>query len=432
MRATLIGLILGLLTACGNNERVPDLGSPDLIIRHVNVVDVDSGRVLADRLVAMADGKFTAVIADPGTFEPAAGTHMIDGTGTYAIPGLWDMHVHVCWSDTNASLLLPALLAHGITGVRDMGGDLRLVNAFKKRANDDPSLGPDLIGCGPLLDGDPPVFPDFSVPLDGASKVEYVIDSLVANGADFIKVYSLLGRNEFDRIAAHCRSINIPFEGHLSELVEPEHAIDQGQRSIEHLNRLDELWSTSPALLDSLATRMVRSGAWSCPTLVVYDRKARAHDPALRDSSLDALVPGLQQEWISWLADRTGRYATPRAHDSLRLAFERQMALVKRLHDLGVPILAGSDLGGQAFIYPGTGLLEELDLLVRAGLTPNEALRAATILPARYFGKADERGSIAVGKQADLVLLNADPLGSIANVRTIEKVIHRGVLIGTH
>ena len=429
MRYLLLAAVVAALACCRPGGTALELDAPDLVIRHVNVVDVESGRVVPDQLIAIKNGRFTAVMADPIFWKPGSDMRVIDGAGKYAMPGLWDMHVHVCWSDTNATLLMPALLRHGITGVRDMGGDLHMANAFKQRVQADPRLGPDIMACGPILDGDPPVFTDFTLPLNGTSDVAAVIDSLVANGADFIKVYSLLDRPEFQRIADHCTARGIPFAGHLSELVDPEHAIGSGQRSVEHLNRLDELWNTDPARLDSIASLMEMNAAWSCPTLVVYDRKARAHEPSLRDTARDALVPGLQVEWQQWHKSRTGRYASAHAHDSLRRSFERQLALVKHMHERGVPLLAGSDLSGQAFVYPGIGLHEELELLVQAGLTTSDALRAATIRPAEFFGTQAKYGSIAAGKQADLLLLTADPLLSIRNTRTIKTIVHRGAVI---
>ncbi len=429
MRYLPLAAVFAALACCGPGGTALELDAPDLVIRHVNVVDVESGRVVPDQLIAIKNGRFTAVMADTAFWKPGSDVRVIDGTGKYAMPGLWDMHVHVCWSDTNATLLLPALLQHGITGVRDMGGDLRMAKAFKQRVQADPRLGPDIMACGPILDGDPPVFPDFTLPLNSSSDVAAVIDSLVANDADFIKVYSLLDGPEFQRIADHCAARGIPFAGHLSELVDPEHAIGSGQRSVEHLNRLDELWNTDPARLDSIASLMEMNAAWSCPTLVVYDRKARAHEPSLRDTTRDALVPGLQGEWQQWHKSRTSRYASAHAHDSLRRSFERQLALVRHMSERGVPLLAGSDLSGQAFVYPGIGLHEELELLVQAGLATSEALRAATIRPAEFFGTQEKHGSIAASKQADLLLLTADPLLSIRNTRTIRTVVHRGAVI---
>ncbi len=412
--------------ACG---RSVSYEGADLIIRHVNVVDVTTGTLAADQLIAVEDGRFHYVGNDPGEVEVATGTTVIDGTGRYAIPGLWDMHVHVCWSDTNASLLLPALLAHGITGVRDMGGDLRILNAFKQRVGNDPTAGPDLFGCGPIIDGNPPVFPDFTLPVDSTTDLPKVLDSLAANGADFFKVYSLLGAAELQRIAAYSKANRMVFAGHLSEYMDPERAIDLGQHSIEHLNRLEEVWVDDPARMDTLIAAMLAHGTWVCPTLVTYQRKSHLYDPALRDTSLDALVPALQAEWAQMVIKRVARYGAPQQRDSLEQRYRMQLELVKHLHERGVPLLAGSDLAGMAFVYPGTGLLEELELLVSAGLTNAEALRAATLSPTEFLGIQAEHGSIVTGSVADVVLLKGDPLKDIRTTRDPVLVVHRGMRV---
>lgn len=402
---------------------------PDVIIRHIDVVDVERGVHLKDQLITIRNGAFTHIGADPGRLDTVPGARIIDGTGRYAMPGLWDMHAHVCWSDTNATLLLPVLLAHGITGVRDMGGDLRLLNDFKRRVAADPSLGPDIYGCGPIIDGDPPVFPDFTLPLDSTKDVEAALDSLAAGGADFFKVYSLLQQTELQRIAAYSHAHSLTFAGHLSEWIEPEVAIASGQHSIEHLNRLDEIWNEDPARIDSIAGLMVAHDAWSCPTLIVYHRKSHMHDPANRIEAMDALVPALQGEWAQTMAKRLARYGRPEQLDSLDQRFTEQLALVRRLHERGVRLLAGSDLSGAPFVYPGVGLLEELEWLEKAGVPTADVLRAATSSPAEYLNVLDRCGTIAQGKQAELVILSADPLAAARNVRSIVTVLHRGVVV---
>lgn len=419
-------LVAVLLGAC---LHPPPVGNADVIIRHINVVDVETGRTLPDQLIAIRDGKFTYVGADPGHLDTVLAARYVDGSGRYAIPGLWDMHVHVCWSDTNASLLLPALLCHGITGVRDMGGDLRLLEDFKRLVLSDPSAGPEIWGCGPIIDGDPPVFPDFTLPVDSASDIPALLDSLARNGADFFKVYSLLRSDELEDIADHCKAHHAVFAGHLSEWMEPEQAIELGQHSVEHLNRLDEIWNEDPARIDSIADLLVQYNAWSCPTLIVYHRKSHMTDPAIRRTSMDHLVPALQAEWEQTRSSRLGRYGTPHQQDSLEQRYQHQLELVDRFRERGVRLMAGSDLGGMAFVYPGIGLLEELERLTDAGLSNAEALRSATSAPAEYMNVLDQRGTITTGKQADLVILAGDPLVSIRDLRKIDHVLHRGVLV---
>ncbi|MBK6777146.1 MAG: amidohydrolase family protein [Flavobacteriales bacterium] len=423
-----LGLFSLALVACTSGPSLV-LNAPEVIIRHINVVDVERGVVLRHQLIAMREGAFTYVGDDVGCVDTVPGARYVDGTGLYAMPGLFDMHVHVCWSDTNATLLLPVLLSHGITGVRDMGGDLRLVNAFKQRVLADATAGPEIWGCGPILDGDPPVFTDFTVPMDSTTDMPRVLDSLATDGVDFFKVYSLLEVGELERIAAYCAEHNTVFAGHLSELVEPERAIALGQHSVEHLNRLEELWSDDPNGLDSMLVLMKEHEAWSCPTLIVYHRKAHMNDPAIRDTSLDAQVPGLQAEWEGARAKRLARYGSPAQLDSLDQRYRSQQRLVRHMHEQGVRMMAGSDLGGAPFVYPGTGLLEEMERLAEAGLPNAAVLRMATTAPATYLGVAGMRGTVAVGQQADLVLLRGNPLDSIGHIRSIAGVFHRARLV---
>ena len=133
------------------------------------------------------------------------------------MPGLWDMHFHLCWMNNNDSLLFPVLLKNGITGIRDMGGDLHIMNNFKSRMKNKMIIAPEIYGAGPILDGNPPVQPDFSLPLDDNSNIENLLDSLKNNGAEFFKVYSLIKEKQPTAIAAYCTTHNMTFEGHLSE-----------------------------------------------------------------------------------------------------------------------------------------------------------------------------------------------------------------------
>lgn len=425
----IICILFGLLISGCRVTTNPQLGGADVLIRHINVVDVITGTLLPDQLIAITSDTFSYVGPDPGRLDTVVGARYIDGSGRYAIPGLWDMHVHVCWSDTNAQLLLPALLAHGITGVRDMGGDLHILNDFKQRVLADPTAGPEILGCGPIIDGDPPVFPDFTLSVDSTTDITGTLDSLAAHGADFFKVYSLLLPGELQRIASYSAAHKLAFAGHLSEYIEPESAITLGQHSVEHLNRLDEIWYEAPARLDSIADLMAEHHAWSCPTLIVYQRKSHMYDPLIQDTVMDKRVTSLQAEWQQALTSRTERYGAPHQRDSLDQRYRHQLELVKRLRDRGVRLLAGSDLAGAPFVYPGTGLLEELERLSDAGLSNAEVLRCATSSPAEYLNVLGERGTITTGKQADLVILEHDPLIAIRAVRSITAVFHRGRLV---
>ena len=181
---------LALIYSCSFLK--PASGSAYQVIEEVNVVDVVEGKLLKSQTVVLKDS-LIHFIGDEWLAPRGAQFTTIDGRGKYLMPGLWDMHFHLAWDTGNDSLLFDVLLAHGITGVRDMGGDLAIQRAMKQKVAMDPSRGPALFGAGPILDGNPPVIYDFTIPIDGTSvPVEFLLDSLVEAGADFFKVYSLL------------------------------------------------------------------------------------------------------------------------------------------------------------------------------------------------------------------------------------------------
>jgi len=419
--------LLLLLTSCSFGED----GQPPryTVIENVHVIDVLRGQVLPDRTVVLEDS-IIRYIGDQATSVPFAPATVIDGTGQFLLPGLWDMHFHLCWESGNDSLLLLPLLAHGITGVRDMGGDLAIQAQLKAIGKADPTQGPDIFGPGPILDGNPPVFYDFSMPLDARTPIPHLLDSLVANGADFFKTYSLLREPELVQIAQYGQAHQLALAGHLSEYVAPERSLELGQKSVEHLNRLDEIWTNDPARIDWLADLMVEKESWLCPTLVVYYLKAHLADSTISMPQYDALVhPILRQEWET---TRSKRLARPGQQDTaaLQRVLNRQLALVGHLHQRGVKILAGSDFAGMPFVYPGIGLYQELDLLHQARLTNAEVLAAATIHPATYLAIQDHYGSVTVGKIADLILLAKNPLEDIENIRTLTTVFRKGKRVG--
>jgi imidazolonepropionase-like amidohydrolase len=412
-----------LLTAC---FRLPTAESEGVyrVLRGVHVVDVAAGRLLTSRTVVLRDSLIHFV---GQRWHPPRGARIdyLDATGQYLLPGLWDMHFHLAWWPGNDTLLAPALFANGITGVRDMGGDLGLLAAARERYRTTP--GPELYGPGPILDGNPPVLHDFSIPVDGETDISFLVDSLVNGGADFLKVYSLLREPELQRIAVAAKNNDRPFAGHLSEYVDPEQSIALGQRSIEHLNRLEEIWPQDSTRMARIASAMLDRGTWLCPTLVIYDRKARLARPdSLARPAYDRFLPSvLRQEWETSVARRK-RDNTPADWAQARQQFARNLALVRYLHQRGIPILAGSDFGGMPYVYPGVGLLAELELLHQAGLSNAAVLATATIQPARFLGQADRFGSIAVGKYADLLLLERNPLDSLGALQGPALVLKYG------
>lgn len=407
----------------------PGSGSAYQVIEEVNVVDVVEGKLLKAQTVVLKDS-LIHFIGKEWQAPPNAQITTIDGRGKYLMPGMWDMHFHLAWDAGNDSLLFDVLLAHGITGVRDMGGDLAIQRAMKQKVAMAPSRGPAIFGAGPILDGNPPVMYDFTIPIDGTSTpVEFLLDSLVEAGADFFKVYSLLQEPVVEEIAAYAKDHQLTFAGHLSEYIEPERSIQLGQKSIEHLNRLEEIWQTDTARITRIAALMKEQGTWLCPTLLIYEIKARMWDSTrmVQPAYEPFINPFLQQEWQSSRARRINKNTKADWENQERL-FEQQKALVGFLHQQGVRIIAGTDFAGMPYVYPGIGLQQELQLLRDAGLSNAEALATATINPAIFMGIQEKSGTVAVGKYADLILLNENPLDDIKALAQIDQVFRMGVL----
>jgi imidazolonepropionase-like amidohydrolase len=415
--AFLIG-ISGIVKAKKPNDE-----STLLIIRNINVVDVTTGKILPQQDVVVKD-QLIYFIGKSFSEKIPKDSKDIDGKGKYLCPGLWDMHFHLCWDKNNDTRLFPALLKSGITGIREMGGDLKIMNRFKTESQ---NFKPDIYGAGPIIDGNPPVHFDFSLPVDDKTDMTTVLDSIKNNGADFFKSYSLIKERQLKDISTFCTKNNIQFAGHLSEFIEPEVSISLGQRSIEHLNRLDIIWEDNKNRLDSIANLMKANHTFLCPTLITYQLKTRVRDTSIVNRTYSRYISAsLMSEWQKAWGKRMTRHTKLADWEGLNKTFQSQMQLVNHLHKMGVMILAGSDFAGMAYVYPGISLHQELKLLVQAGLSSYEALKTATINPAIFMSKQSLYGSVAVEKYADLLVLEKNPFDNIENLKTTKFVIVKG------
>ena len=386
-----------------------------LAVTHVTVIDVENGRALADRTV-VAEGPRIAAVAPAARARVPRGARIVDGRGRFLIPGLWDMHVHMfgvlppsAEDPAARTYFLPAFLAHGITGVRSMFDDLGAIRRLREA-----EPGFEVLSSGPVLDGDPPYFQGF-IGCKTPEQARAAVQRVKREGGDFLKVYSLLSREAYFAIVDEAAKQGLRIAGHLPNSVTAAEASDAGQRSFEHLMGVPN----DPALF----ARFVRNGTWQTPTLVALRAPAFAGDPAFEnDPRVAGLPEAIRQYWKMQMAEMQhwGKDAADR-----RARFGEQFRTVAAMRRAGVKILAGSDTPNP-YVFPGVSLHEELSLLVEAGLTPAEALRAATLRPAEFLGRLDRAGSIAPGKNADMVLLDGNPLADIANTRRIAAVILKG------
>jgi imidazolonepropionase-like amidohydrolase len=419
MRFCLVLLPL-LLAACATPGSAP--ATADLAIAHVTVVDVENGRLLPDQTVLIV-GNRIAQIAPSARSRISSGVQVIQAHGKHLIPGLWDMHAHAL-GDGREDAFFPALLAYGVTGVRNMHTTRPLaeIAALKQAILRGERLGPRIMAAGPLLDGRHEWNHRGTFVVETPEAAVRAVDSLVAAGADFIKVYDALSPDAYRAIATEAKRRGIAFAGHIPNGIRPEEAAAAGQHSVEHMDGLDQPCEPEAMATgcDSVVAAYVKHQTWQVPTLSLYWSRTVA-DSLLSDAGRTAVLSSRRIE--NWRGMR--KRATPTDRDRWEDEYRALLNNLKRLHRAGVPILAGTDMPNP-MVVPGISLHDELVLLVEAGLTTLEALQAATSRPAQYFGAADSLGSVSEGKFADLVLLGANPLENIRNTRRIDALVLNG------
>jgi imidazolonepropionase-like amidohydrolase len=404
----------------------PFTTSSYIVIQNTNIVDVVGGRIIPHQTVIIKDSIISEIFRHNNQKFPA-NTKIIDGKNKFLLPGLWDMHFHLAWDFANDTALFNILLQYGITGIRDMGGSLAILNKFKNEVRTNSPVGPEIFGAGPIIDGNPAVHKDFSLPADSLTNLTYQLDSLKNNGIDFIKVYSLLKEPELKKIAGYSKANHIPFAGHLSEYAEPETAVALGQKSIEHLNRLDDIWVKDKKRMKAIANLMRNNNTWLCPTIIIYYLKVHIIDSSIVNIKLEKHInPQLKKEWAAVRQARIKKFSILEELRKQEDLLKQQMNLLAFLYNQKIKLLAGSDFAGMPFVYPGIGLHNELELMVESGIPAAEVLKSATINPAVYLGIENKYGSVAPGKYADLILLKENPLVNIKNTQTIITVFKKG------
>jgi imidazolonepropionase-like amidohydrolase len=456
----LLGLPVAALLAAVAHRPAAPTETYDLVISHVNVVDVVSGRLRPDQSVAVAGGKIVRVGPEAQAHYQAR--QKVDGTGRFLLPGLWDMHVHFRGGDSLAAANKKSLtlyLAHGITTVRDCGGDLTPhIFAWRQEEAAGTLAGPRLFTSGPKIDGPGATWPG-SLEVTTAAQVSRALDSLQKLRVDYVKIYdSKISGEAYLETISQAEKRGLKTTGHMPYSVTLGEAVNRGLDATEHLyyvfkacsgkedsltalvrNSLSTskplgLFALLPAVYDTYspaaAQRIFRLMAShhtaAVPTLAIGKTLAELAENDHAHDSLRAYIdPKIQRTYAKRLASSRQQSAAGRAFtQKLEAKF---MTLVPQLQAAGVTVLAGSDSGPfNSFTYPGASLHDELALLVQAGLTPAQALRAATLNGATFMGVASHSGTVAEGKDADLLLLSANPLTDIRNTRKIAAVVARG------
>jgi len=445
LRAILSAAVLGpLLAACSpsandaataDRERSPEPASQAVAFVGVNVVPMDRETVLEDHTVVVEDGRIVSVAPADAARVPE-GARRIEGAGRWLMPGLAEMHGHVPGPDDPAYAedVLFLYVSNGVTTVRNMAGNASHL-ALRERIARGDLPGPTLHAASPWLSDEKAGTPE---------RAEQAVREYHAAGFDLLKLGSI-PPDAYARMAETAHALGMPFAGHVPDGVGLVGALDARQASIDHFDRYAEFLAAEGAgfatrdkgffgsgvadLIDAdripdAVARTLAAGTWNVPTLSLVEHLA---SPETAESMIEwpemrYMPKGVRDGWVAAKRDMQSR-DTFRPAAARRLVEVRQQ-LLKALHDADAPIALGSD-APQFFNVPGFSIHHEMRMMAAAGLTPFEVLATGTREPARYFGAPEAFGTVEPGRRADLILLEANPLDDLANVRR-----RVGVMVG--
>lgn len=438
-----------------------------LCIEHVTIVDPSTG-VKEDQTVIISQGKIQK-ISPSGELTLAKENEIIDGSGKFLIPGLWDAHVHFAYIEELAPVMFDLFLKYGITSVRDTGGEISFVRKWKDLSLANPTGAPRVMIAGPLLDGAPNVYdgsdpghPPLSVKLSSVKEVEDEVHLLDSVGVDFLKAYEMLSPEQFAKVMELARARGMRVSGHVPLSMDVITASNLGLSSMEHMRNLEltcasnaeELLQQRKAYLkagqhdpggelrskihqaqretaihnydetkaNEVLQVLAKNQTWQIPTMALNTGQIeRAFESEAWQSDFRYFPEQVAQSWKTRIEEMKATEPTPFNHEYTQW----QMNMVSKINQAHIDIMAGTDCP-IFFLTPGRSLHQELAMLVKSGLSPMEALKAATINPARYFKLEKELGSVQENYWADLVLLNANPLDDINNTLQIHTVIKQG------
>ena len=465
LRHKQFGRILGLpfaLAFLGLSSLVLAQSHADLALTHVTIVDPSAGTPEPDMTVVV-HGHDIATVGRSSLVRIPQSAKVIDCTGKFVIPGLWDMHSH--FRDAPRDLKMD--IANGVLGTRNMGGVVKEVFPLRDEVAAGEPVGPKIVACGPIIDGpDSWSNPDFTVSVKNADEARAAVLSLKRQGTDCIKVYDGLSRDSYFAILHQAKTLGLPVVGHLPSAISVREASRAGQRSLEHgialqggstaedeyiKRRLDQSafqealrtknFALIPAkiardntmMLDAFSQEradvtyrlLAKNHTYVTPTLVTQRSLTFIDD---LNKEPDPRMIYVSAEELQWWKPENGmlsKYRTPEYIAMRKREYAKTMEEVHRAQTLGVPLLAGTDIT-IPYTYPGFSLHDELKLFVDAGLTPMQALATATTNPAALLGLSKIWGRVASGYTANLVLLNADPSVDISNTKKIDSVLVNG------
>lgn len=442
---------------------LPIIAQSDIAITSVNVVDVVAGKTLADQTVLIHGALITAVGPSASTTVPS-GARVVNGQGQYLIPGLWDMHIHLrsnpaerdkTLADENAAML-ELFVANGVVGVREMGGDLSdHIFTWRNEIRSGKRIGPRIVTPGRKLDVAEPSWPG-SLAVTTPEEARNAVVQMKEKGADFIKVYfAQVEQQVFKSVMDEAHRVGLKVTGHLPTNLSLQTAFEVGLDGIEHstldtplqtehdrfvleiaARRKQDLAMDAAESLrrrmfihdskeaDRVYAQLAKRSFWVTPTMVVQARvryEIAERTDFDNDTRRRYFFPAIWRSWDTKSGMR--RPPAPAVLDLWKRSVKASGQQVLAAHKAGVPILVGTDCGvSNNYMLPGWSLHEEMEALVKLGMTPAEVLRSATLLPAKWRKEEATEGTVENGKRADLVLLRSNPLNHISSTREIESV----------
>ncbi|MFN2458970.1 MAG: amidohydrolase family protein [Chitinophagaceae bacterium] len=430
-----------------------------ILFKNVNIVDVQKGKVIANQNVFIEGDRIKKISSKSIVSK---GAKIVNASGKYLIPGLWDMHTHIFNQISHRppnSWYFPLFIANGVTSIREMWTkpqDMEQIREWRKFFAAGSFVGPRIASVGTLVDGPAGLLapaPGSSVDVVvNANDAHRIVHKLKAAGIDFVKTYSHLSREAYFAIAAEAKKQGMPFAGHVPYAVGADEGSEAGQKTMEHLNQVLETcsgreqellavpgpdWSIAydklmvdtydEAKSQKLFSILAKNHTWQVPTLIRQhmhyfgeDLKYFTESPRLKYVFADE-----QERWKPYIIGE--KKFSPEEKNLKERVWRAYLNAVKNMRRAGVEFMSGTDVGTE-YIYPGFSLHDELALLVQAGLTSLEALQTATINPAKFLNNSKNLGTIEKGKLADLVLLYANPLEDIHNTQKINAVVANGRL----
>ena len=468
IKKLLIGL-LGILILSISSCQHSNTENPDglFAITHANIIDMDDGAISTEMTI-LIKGNIITEVAKDSKIDVPSNARVVNAKGKYVIPGLWDMHAHTSSEANTRNILYPLFISYGVTSVRVMAADcfepcweldmtIEQSRKLQKEVKNKTLIGPRALLASTYING---AQPGDSSTVKAPRTKEHgkeLVHLLIDRGVDFIKVYDELPREAYFGITEEAKKQGISVEGHVPVAVKASEASDAGQKTIEHccagslfeecssmeeelrMKIVELINSENPKDANKLVLQMVKSyddakckelyqkfianGTWYVPTLLASERD----QPIRLNWRTDPRLKYIPKDELKWWYDNEENIQElygPSYPEIRKKRFE----MVRDMNKAGVNLLAGADCGIYGTFW-GSGLHDELALLVEAGLTELEALQAATINAAEYAQLSDSLGKIKKGMISDLILLDANPLEKISNTQRIHLVITNGQFI---